>query len=94
MQQICLVKISKEIVETSDKRPTSEFIHNKIKKIMKSYFNINFKPSDEFKLTGSEDYFATEQTFAWYLNLIGIKCKTHLKYSGFIMYFQKTILKG
>ena len=38
--RFALVKISKEIVETSDKRPTSEFIHNKIKKIMKSYLNI------------------------------------------------------
>ena len=88
------LKYPKEIVETSDKRPTSEFIHNKIKKNYEKLFHYKFKPSDEFKLTGSEDYFATEQSFAWYLNLIGIKCKTHLKYSGFIMYFQKNNFEG
>tara|TARA_B110000967_G_C18850963_1_gene544586 strand:+ start:569 stop:1639 length:1071 start_codon:yes stop_codon:yes gene_type:complete len=81
------LKYPKEIVETSVRRPSSEFIHNKIKENYTNALKYKYKPSDEFKLTGSQDFFPTEQSFAWFLNLLGIPCKTHLKFSGFIMHF-------
>lgn len=81
------LKYPKEIVETTTRRPSSEFIHKQIKKNFDKLLKYKFKPNDEFKLTGSQDFFPTEQSFAWFLNLLGIPCKTHLKYSGFIMNF-------
>ena len=44
-----------------------------------------YNSNDKFKLTGSPEYVATEQSLAWFLNLIGIPCKTHFKFTGFLM---------
>ena len=80
------LKFPKKIVETLERRPTSEYVHKKVKKNYEQALRYKFKDSDEFKLTGSADFPATEQSLAWYLNLLGIPCKTHLKFLGFIMH--------
>jgi len=88
------LKYPKDIVETLDNRPTSEFIHNKIKKNYNKALKYKFKVNDEFKLTGGKDYFPTEQSFALFLNITGIPCKTHLKFVGFIMDLPEKIING
>ena len=85
--KFAFLKFPEEIVETSERRPTSEFVHKKIKKNFDKALRYKYKANDKFKLTGSQDYYPTEQSFAWFLNLIGIPCRTHLKFSGFIMYY-------
>ena len=84
--RFAFLKFPKKIVETLERRPTSEYVHKKIKKNYEQALRYKFKDSDEFKLTGSADFPATEQSLAWYLNLLGIPCKTHLKFLGFIMH--------
>jgi len=88
-----LLKFPEEIVETLMTRPTSEYIHEKVKKNYDKALKYKYNSNDKFKLTGSPGYVATEQSFAWFLNLIGIPCKTHLKYSGFIMHNPGKIAK-
>ncbi len=83
--KFALLKFPVEIAETESRRPTSELIHRNIKKNYHKAMRYKYNSDDKFKLTGSPDYVATEQSLAWFLNLIGIPCKTHLKYTGFLM---------
>ena len=79
------LKFPKKIVETLDTRPSSEYLHQKINKNYEDALKYKYDEKDEFKLTGAADYPPTEQSFASYLNLLGVPCKTHLKFLGFIM---------
>ena len=83
--KFALLKFPVEIAETDSRRPTSELIHRNIKKNYHKAMRYKYNSNDKFKLTGSPEYVATEQSLAWFLNLIGIPCKTHLKYTGFLM---------
>ena len=83
--KFALLKFPEKIVETDSRRPSSNLIHKNLVKNYKNAMEYKYNSSDKFKLTGSPEYVATEQSFAWFLNLLGIPCKTHLKYAGFLM---------
>jgi len=83
--KFAFLKFPEKIVETDSRRPTSNFIHKNLVKNYKHAMKYKYNSNDTFKLTGSPEYVATEQSFAWFLNLLGIPCKTHLKYAGFLM---------
>ena len=87
------LKYPKDIVETFDTRPSGEYIQKKIKKNYDIALKYKFKATDEFKLTGGKGYFASEQSFSLFLNLAGIPCKTHFKYTGYIMDYPDKIKK-
>lgn len=87
------LKYPKKIVETENRRPTGEYIHQKILKNFEQALKYKFKYKDEVKNTGGHDYFATEQSFALFLNLTGIPCKTHEKYLGYIIQMDGKIKK-
>jgi len=91
--KFAFLKFPEDVVETLDRRPTSEYIHEKVNKNYKKALKYTYKANDKFKLTGSPDYVATEQSFAWFLNLLGTPCKTHLKYAGFIMHNPGKVVK-
>jgi len=88
------LKYPKKIVETTERRPSGEFIYKKIFKNFKEAIEYKFNTQDEMKKTGGQDYFATEQSFALFLNLAGIPCKTHPKFLGFIMNYEKKFKNG
>ena len=87
------LKYPKDIVETFDARPSGEYIQKKIKKNYDIALKYKFKATDEFKSTGGKGYFASEQSFSLFLNLAGIPCKTHFKYTGYIMDYPEKINK-
>lgn len=87
------LKYPKEIVETFNTRPSGEYIQTKIKKNYDLALKYKFKATDEFKLTGGKSYFPSEQSFSLFLNLAGIPCKTHFKYTGYIMDYPEKINK-
>ena len=87
------LKYPKEIVETFNKRPSGEYIKKKLIKNYDNAMKYKFKASDEFKLTGGQNYFPSEQSFSLFLNLAGIPCKTHFKYTGYIMDYPEKIKK-
>lgn len=88
------LKYPKKIVETTERRPSGEFIYKKIFKNFKKAIEYKYNTQDEMKKTGGQDYFATEQSFALFLNLAGIPCKTHPKFLGFIMNYEKKFKNG
>jgi len=88
------LKYPKDIVKTLDTRPSSEYIRKKIKENYDNALKYKFKATDEFKLTGGKGYFASEQSFSLFLNLAGIPCKTHFKYTGYIMNYPDKIKKN
>jgi hypothetical protein len=87
------LKYPSEIVETTDSRPSGEYIQKKIIKNYDNALKYKFKINDEFKSTGGKGFFASEQCFSLFLNLAGIPCKTHFKYAGYIMNYPNKIKK-
>jgi len=81
----------KIIGRTKTHRPSGEYIRKKIIKNYDKILRYKFKANDRFKETGGQGYFASEQSFALFLNLIGTPCRTHFKYTGYLMNYPNKI---
>lgn len=81
----------KIIGKTRTLRPSGDYIRKKIIKKYNKFLRYKLKVNDKIKGSGGQDYFASEQSFALFLNLIGTPCKTHYKYTGYLMNYPKKI---
>lgn len=80
----------KEIIgKTKTTKPSGEYIKNMINKNFKTSLKYKFKVNNKMKETAGNGFFPSESSFALFLNLIGIVCKTHTKFIGHIIPNQK-----
>lgn len=82
---------SKVVGKNLHSKVSAELIKKKVENNFEKFLKFYPKLGEEYKEAAGKGYFPSEQSFAHFINLSGIRCKTHFKFSGHLMHEREQI---